>query len=626
MFCTNCGEKTNDGAKFCPHCGKKILKKSFIKLSPLMDKLKTLESSYRRHVLPHHASIAKYLPAVSGSLAAAMLMVYIIIPFYGAKMYEKGKNHINEAQYEDAVMAFNQAGIVGVKNPEMSIYASQAYIGLKEYDKAKEILTEKSGQTYPATLKLLADVWKYEGNGLMYETTLSELIALAPNDPYAYLKLSDYYREECLYDNASGILENLLKRQKNSEASAKAYNIYMESYLNSSSADKAAVLKDDAMKALSAAKTESLDINNETALSLSPGGRYVAISSTIGKDKAIDIYELNDSAFLHHSTFKISAGYQIDGSLIAWSNDETMLAFSNAAAEEYIHDSGIYVYDITKQSLYNLTDPKEEYIHYMIDKEVYIIDAIPCFSEDSKTLYFSRKSIRGNWLCSVNVDGENLTHLFEPPDGGWVDYKIAERAGIVYFSVRGHEKSDIWGIYAYDEGNGTRRLKFDYNSRYYHLALKDITADGRYLLYYLSISSQNDSMYFGLLDLENMKLLDIYKQDIDSYENKLSAHNRSNVFGTSRMFITRNAAFSLDSKNLYIAEDGLDTYGKTIRRFPLSGGNGDFIYISFEKQGADSFCIPKGENKSGTVFREVSEGKFLVNDKGLRILTIGTGE
>jgi len=620
MFCTGCGQKNEQGGKYCPYCGRKLLKKRIINLSPVGEIFKKTEAHYRRHVLPHHDKIAKYLPMVSEVFAAVLLMINIIIPAYGRKMYDMGKEYIAQMQYGEAVAAFSQAGMAGVSDNQMGLYMGQAYIGLENYDKAKEILTEEGEKTSPERLKLLAEVWRQENNSIMYEATLNELIALAPNDPEGYLKLSEYYREEGLYDNASGILEKLLKRQKNSIASAMLYNIYMESYLNTASAEKGANIKDEAMKALSSAKIESLNINDKTALSLSPKGRFAAIESA-EKSHAVDIYELDGSAFMYHSTFVIPAGYVIDSGMIAWNSDETMLAFYNANGEEFIHDSSIYVYDIPNQELKNLTDPKEDYIHYMVDKEIYLIDSLPCFSEDSKSIYFARKSVKGNWLCSVNINGENLTHLFEPADGGWVDYKIIER-GRIYFSVRGHEKSDTWGIYAYDEANGARRLKFDYDSRYYHLALKDITADGRYLLYYLTVSSQNNSMFFGILDLENMKLTDVYTQDIDSYENKLSALNRSNIFGASRMFITRNAAFSSDGKSIYIAEDGAEAYGKLIRRFPLSGGSGDFVYISFEKEGAKGFCIPTGENKSGVWFAEISAGKFLITDKGLRLLSV----
>jgi len=623
MFCASCGEKIDNSGKYCPHCGKKIQKRQFIDLSLLTIRLKPIVSVYRRYILPHRSKIAKYLPAVCGVFTAAMLMVTIILPAYGSKMYEQGKDYIAKAQYGKAVSAFNQAGIAGIKNSEIDIYKSQAYIGLENYEQAKKILGENSEKSDPAHLKLLADVWHYEGNKMLYEAALSNLVSLTPNDPYAYLRLSDFYREEGLYDNASGILEKLLGRQKSSLAAAKVYNIYMESYLNSTASDKAEHIKDDAMKALSSAKIEYLNIEDSIALSLSPSGKFLA--SLSGNDKAVEIYGLDNSAFIYHSSFAIPAGYEIDPGMIAWSCDESMLAFSNSNAEEYVHDSSIYIYDLAGCSLKNLTDPKEDYVHYMAGREIYLIDSLPCFSADSESLYFSRKSVKGNWLCKVDLDGENLTHLFEPADGGWVDYKIMERKDQVYFSVRGHEKSDTWGIYTYDEANGARRLKFDYDSRYYHLALKDMTKDGRYLLYYLSISSQNDSMYFGVLDLESMKLSDIYKQDIDSYNNKLSAINRSNIFGASRIFVTRNAGFSLDGKSVYIAENGADAYGKTIRRFPLEGGNGDFAYISFEKEGAETFCIPNGNNKSGAAFFEISDGKFLINDKGLRLLSINGG-
>ncbi|MCL2566083.1 MAG: hypothetical protein FWE24_09795 [Defluviitaleaceae bacterium] len=626
MFCTFCGKKMDMLSKYCPGCGKKTEKKLLPFIESLFVKTNRLRSKiakYKVIIDPYYKKTAKYLPSVAGVIIATVLMFSLIIPAYGRRMFEIGRERIGESRYNEAVAAFSQARIAGIRGSELNAFMGEAFINLGEFDRALEHLSDTEGEITPIKLRLLADVWAYEGNGQMYANTLRDLINLVPNDPYAYLRLAAHYREEGLFENAAGVLERLLARQRNAAAQGELYNIFMESFVVNSSLERAALIRQDAMRALSSAYIESLDVGDAPAVSLSPGGRYVAVYAVHSGRSYMDIYEIRESEFRLSASFRLPPNYIIDYGMIAWSPDESMVAFFNSGAEEFVSDSSIFIGNIEENRLYNLTDPGADFVRYMGSEGVYIIDSLPAFSEDSARVYFARRTLMGNWLAVVDIDGENMSYLFEPPSGGFVEYKIIERGGRVFFSVAGPLNNPLWGIYIYENGEA-HRLDFEYDNRLYYLALKDITADGQFMLYYLTVASQNDSMLFGVINLDTMAPVNIYNQELDIMNERIVAINRSNIFGTYRPFITRNAAFSADGRSLVVAEDGGAAYGKIIRRFPLAnaGSVGSFVYISFDTENAGNFSVPR-MNKSGIWFREVRDGEFLVYDNGFRLLRAG---
>jgi len=455
----------------------------------------------------------------------------------------------------------------------------------------------------------------------LYADTLRELIRLTPNDPHAYFRLSAFYRDAGLFENAANTLESLLERQPNSAAKAELYNIYMKSFAANTSLARAQTVRPNAMAALNTARIENLNVGGGRAISVSPSAKYIAVYNTHDRSRYIDIYELTESEFRLTASFRLPANYVIDPGMLSWSPDERMIAFFNSGAEKFVSDSSIHIGEIQSGRVFNLTDPGADFTRYLSHDGVFIIDSLPTFSANSQRVYFARRTAEGNWLASIDINGDNLIYHFEPPGGGFVDYKIIERGGQVFFSVAGPSNNPLWGIYVYESGHA-QRLNFEYDNRLYYLALKEITADGRFLLYYLTVASQNNSMLFGVINLETMEPVNVYRQEMDSVDGRVVAMNRSNIFGTYHAFVTRNAAFSRDGRSLFVAEDGRDAYGKAIRRFSLENGVanvGSFVYLSFETSGADLFSVP-AMNQSGAWFRELNESEFLVYMDGLRLL------
>jgi len=624
MFCKSCGKKIELLSKYCSGCGKSTKESKILPyLETARTKPREFISTYKKHIKPHHGKIAKLLPPVAGVALAVILMFGIILPAYGNIMIASGRTHISYHRYEEAASAFARAAAVGISSSELNSLKGYTFLNLGELERARDILQDDSTDTNATSLRLLADVWSQKGKPHYYTDTLHELIRLTPNDPAPYFRLSAFYRDIGLFENAANVLESLLARGPNPAAKAELYNIYMKSFVTNTSLVRALTVRPSAMEALNSAYIESLDVGGGQAVSLSPSGQYVAIYVSHDGARYLDIYELMEAEFRLTSSLLLPRNYIIDPGMIAWSPDETMIAFYNSGAEKFISDSSIHIGNILSGHIFNLTDPGADFMRYLSSEGVFVIDTVPTFSTDSQTVYFARRTPKGNWLASIDINGENLTHLFEPPAGGFVEYKIIERNGQVFFSVIGSGNNPLWGIYMYEAG-GVKRLSFDFDNRLYYLALKDITADGQFLLYYLTVASQNNSIFFGVINLETMKPVTVYNQVLDSVDGRVVALNRSNKFGTYHTFVTRNAVFSGDSRSLFVAEDGGELYGSTIRRFPLdssSVGVGSFVYLSFDDSRAEGFSVPrKAMNMSGSWFREIGNGKFLVYDDGFRLV------
>jgi len=624
MFCKSCGKKVEILSKYCSSCGKSTKESKILPfLEAAMQKPGKFASCYRLYIVPHHRKITKFFPPVAGVFAAVILVFSVIIPAYGNHMMQSGRYHIYNRRFPEAAAALTRAAAVGFSDAELNTLKGYTFLNLGELERARELLQDDSGETNAASLRILADVWYQKDKPHYYTETLRELIRLTPNDPHAYFRLSAFYTNEGLFENAANVLESLLARGPNPTAQAELYNIYMKSFATNTSLTRALTLRPNAMDALSSAQIENLNVGGGKAISLSPSGRYVAIYATHDSARYLDIYEIQAAEFRLTATFRLPINYVIDPGMLAWSPDEKMVAFFNSAAEKFVSDSSIHIGNIVENRVFNLTDPGADFTRYLVSDGVFVIDTLPTFSADSSRVYFARRTPKGNWLASIGINGDDLTYHFEPPGGGFVEYAIIERGERVFFSVIGPGNNPLWGIYAYESGEA-RRLNFEFDNRLYYLALRDVTVCGRFLLYYLTVASQNNSMLIGVINLETMEPAMVYSPIMDTMDGRVVALKRSNNFGTYHTFITRNAAFSQDGRSLFVAEDGGSPYGKLIRRFALVGGAvgvGSFVYVSFESDGAYNFGVPwEAMNASGAWFRQVSEREFLIYDDGFRLI------
>ncbi|MBE6012332.1 MAG: tetratricopeptide repeat protein [Lachnospiraceae bacterium] len=601
--CKKCGESLKSDSKFCHRCGRKVNHFD-------MDKLKTFIEENKNEI--------KLVAVIVPVALCFFIIIDIIIPSYSRLKLAEGINYLKNEEYEKAVTAFSHAETAGAKDQALYTYMGEAYIKTEDYDEAEKALSNATKERdNPEALILLADVWEYEKNEKMLEETLLKLTELMPNDPRAYIRLSKFYAEKGRYENASEILEALLKRQENKEALQLLYNIYAQSYVKNKSLEKGGTIEEKALSYLKEADIKDLSLYEGEAISLSPKGKYLIARNYSEGREYINVLEKNDYGYSIKNSFKPPSGYQLSFDTIVFSPDESKIAFYNKEAEEYLSDSYIYIYEIENNELYNLTDPKEDYTLFLQDGGVFIIDRIPAFSEDGQRIYFSRHSSKGDGLYEVNLNDKVATKLYEPPAGGTIDYKIIEKNGLIYFSVK-DEKGG--GIYTYEDEKASR-LNFEYDKAYYDLALWDMSMDGKYLIYYITIASQNNSFFFKVLDIDTMALIDIYPQDIAMIGNKFTSVNYYDTLGKLNTFICKNAVLSPDGERIVLAEENPETKEVFFREISIKTGNSYFLSILKPKGNPEAVSLAVGELKEeNSGFKMLEDGKILFYDQGLKVL------
>lgn len=604
MNCKKCGESLKSDSKFCHKCGRKVNHFDLTKLKAFIEQNK---------------SEIKLGAAVIPLALCFFIIIDIIIPSYSRLKLAEGINHLKNEEYEKAVTAFSHAETAGAKGEELYTYMGEAYLKTEDYSEAEKALSNAiKEKDSPEALILLADVWEYEGNDKMLEETLLKLTDMMPNDPKAYVRLSKLYAEKGQYENASELLEALLKRQDNKEALQLLYNIYAQSYTKNKSLEKGGTIEEKALSYMKEANIKDLSAYEGEAISLSQGGKYLITRTYAEGREQINILEKNNYGYSIKNTFKPPAGYRLSYDTVVFSPDESKIAFYNKDAEEYLSDSYIYIYDIEKNELYNLTDPKEEYRLFLQDGGVFIIDSIPAFSEDGEGLYFSRHSSKGDGLYEANLSSKVVTKLYEPQSGGTIAYKIIEKNGLVYFSVK--DRNGSGGIYTYEDEKAVR-LNFEYDKAYYDLALWDISKNGKYLMYYITIASQNNSFFFKVLDMDAMELINVYPQDIAMVGNHFTSVNYYDTLGKLNTFICKNAAFSSDGERIILAEENPETKEVFFREISIKTGNSYFINILKPKGSAEALSLAIGELKEeNSGFKMLRDGKIIFYDKGLKVL------
>jgi len=154
-----------------------------------------------------------------------------------------------------------------------------------------------------------------------------------------------------------------------------------------------------------------LDVDGEP-LSLSPDGQWIA---GLGPDRAFCVWDVDDLA-----PVCANDRYPIDTRSMAWAPDSTAVAFSLDFARLFT-ESDIFVFDIDRESLANLTDDG-------IDDDIPItelsdatepvpVDVYPAWSLDGNELTFARTAwaaeTRTTTLMTVSVTGGEPTELIE---------------------------------------------------------------------------------------------------------------------------------------------------------------------------------------------------------------------
>lgn len=145
MFCNHCGKKLEEGTKICPYCG-----------TPVFERMQTnvpgtMQGSSANRGTAGKSSSGKSIPGRSrkdmllmilmlGVLLAALLVLLFIYFRSPTAQYQRNMNlghrYLLSMQYEEAVKAYTEAIRIEPKKAEAYVGRGDAYVGLKQPDKA----------------------------------------------------------------------------------------------------------------------------------------------------------------------------------------------------------------------------------------------------------------------------------------------------------------------------------------------------------------------------------------------------------------------------------------------------------------------------------------------------------
>ena len=151
MFCEKCGRPIKDGEKFCTGCGARIN----------ADDTNTVEIKAGDNPPAEEPKIKIKKNSWIWKLGIAIVLVAAIIAaiifghnYSEAKREEKyrdaieqAEKYLNDLDYENAIASYEEAIKLNPKEPEPYIGLADAYIGLGDYESARDALEEGLDQT-----------------------------------------------------------------------------------------------------------------------------------------------------------------------------------------------------------------------------------------------------------------------------------------------------------------------------------------------------------------------------------------------------------------------------------------------------------------------------------------------
>jgi predicted small lipoprotein YifL len=284
-------------------------------------------------------------------------------------------------------------------------------------------------------------------------------------------------------------------------------------------------------------------------LSLSPNGEWLAVH----KGQILCIYKTK--SLTENSCAELKTG-AIDQQSVAWSPDSTHVAFTEDFAR-YVHESDLWVLEVETGKLTNLTDDGLDRFRFTPESEADnpLIDLIPTWSSDNKTLLFPRSArTAGEW------DG---TALYRIPINGGEPEKLLivddEFPTVVWSGLRWSSDGKQILYTAYyrkpaDPGNGIWTAERDGKNQQHILGmtdpeigppfLVDVSAKGEKTLiwYYMAatgFSTRPNISYFALLDLKTGRVAPLKQaksEEIEFYSplNAIFAPDGSKILYTYR--------------------------------------------------------------------------------------------
>jgi len=280
----------------------------------------------------------------------------------------------------------------------------------------------------------------------------------------------------------------------------------------------------------------SLMHNGTSFISISPSGKY-AVYPGDGINIYLQIFENNNGRYVFYKDvyFDINHLYHRDeyfasspirtGEFIGWSNNEEFFAFVPLNGLITGINTDIFICDINDGRVFNLTG--DENAGRTIFEGNFLFDYLPTWSDDDRTIYFARfgndlGGNRVNLICSIPARGGNIANeanIVGREGVLTIFHSMIRRGNAIYYTTNSPDQNDsLQGIYKYQNGTTTQLVRHDPEKKP-NPVLMDVSADGRYLTYYLHQIYNNQTFIATITGLDDNaipNIVDAIKTNFES--------------------------------------------------------------------------------------------------------------
>lgn len=127
MFCPGCGKEVKNNAEFCPNCGKSLKRND--------------DNKGSKKIIGIAAAILAVLVLVS----VIVLVVNNISAGRYNRLIDKGNNYLDQMDYDDGIVAFDEAIQIDPKRPEAYEGKVNIYIAKGDYESALAVINDGLG-------------------------------------------------------------------------------------------------------------------------------------------------------------------------------------------------------------------------------------------------------------------------------------------------------------------------------------------------------------------------------------------------------------------------------------------------------------------------------------------------